>query len=133
MSKKTYWEKLRDPRWQKKRLEIMEIHDFQCELCQSENSPLNVHHKVYFKNKEPWEYKNHQLSCLCESCHQIEHGLDEKFKDLISLAEIDGPFSKTDVYWLLSGFFGTGEKPELQHHVNLYLIGDSANKLYGEK
>jgi methionyl-tRNA synthetase len=56
-----YWEKLKDPRWQKLRLEAMQKADFHCERCGDGESTLNVHHKEYFKGREPWEYKPKQL------------------------------------------------------------------------
>jgi len=69
-STKSYYEKLKDPRWQKKRLEIMERADFSCECCPNiGNTTLHIHHGYYEKNVEPWEYPNETLWCLCEGCH----------------------------------------------------------------
>jgi hypothetical protein len=68
----TYSEKLRDPRWQKKRLEIFERDNFTCKLCNDTESTLNVHHHYYENNKEPWEYPNESLITLCENCHENE-------------------------------------------------------------
>lgn len=65
-----YWQKLRDPRWQRKRLEIMERDGFMCCWCDSGDSTLNVHHGYYEKGLEPWEYDSETLWTLCESCHQ---------------------------------------------------------------
>lgn len=67
---KSYYEKLKDPRWQKKRLEIMERDGFCCNNCYDKNSTLNVHHVFYIKNKNPWEYDSRILSTLCENCHK---------------------------------------------------------------
>ena len=64
-----YNEKLRDPRWQKRRLEIMERDNFTCRVCGrgiNDGTPLNVHHKKYKKDKEIWEYSNNMLITLCE-------------------------------------------------------------------
>ena len=52
--KKTYQELLKDPRWQKKRLEIMEEHNFKCENCGDETETLNIHHGYYAKDCDPW-------------------------------------------------------------------------------
>jgi hypothetical protein len=68
----TYAEKLRDPRWQKKRLEIMERDKFTCQLCGNNESTLNIHHLYYEKNKDPWDYNNDDLITLCEECHEYE-------------------------------------------------------------
>lgn len=69
-SKKTYYEKLRDPRWQKKRLEIMERDGFACAFCCDSSKTLNVHHYYYLKGVDPWDYCSNSLVCLCEDCHE---------------------------------------------------------------
>lgn len=70
MKTKTYFEKLRDPRWQRKRLEIMSRDDFQCRRCHTKTNTLNVHHRAYLKNRDPWDYQDHMLTTLCEPCHE---------------------------------------------------------------
>lgn len=70
-----YWQLLRDPRWQRKRLEIMQRADFECEYCGTADQTLNVHHKVYRKGAPPWDYPSDQLVCICECCHEEEHAL----------------------------------------------------------
>lgn len=65
---KTYSEKLRDPRWQRKRLEIMQRDNFTCKRCGSTDKPLCVHHWRY--TGEPWEIGNRDLDTLCDDCHQ---------------------------------------------------------------
>jgi len=67
-----YAEKLKDPRWQKKRLKILERDEFACKLCMDECSTLNVHHLIYRSNTEPWDSKNDDLVTLCEACHKEE-------------------------------------------------------------
>jgi hypothetical protein len=56
-----------DPRWQKRRLEIMQIDGFACVACLDASSTLHVHHKRY-KGKL-WESPDEDLQTLCESCH----------------------------------------------------------------
>lgn len=67
---KPYWQKLQDPRWQKKRLEIMERAGFKCMDCDDSTETLSVHHSYYEKGKEPWEYHDQALHCLCAGCHE---------------------------------------------------------------
>lgn len=67
-----YSEKLKNPRWQKKRLEILERDKWCCQRCFDINSPLHVHHRVYITDKEPWQYHNDFLITLCENCHEDE-------------------------------------------------------------
>lgn len=66
----TYSEKLKSPKWQRKRLEIMKRDKFKCVKCGDEETTLNVHHKVYHDGLEPWEYENSDLATLCEDCHR---------------------------------------------------------------
>jgi DNA-binding transcriptional LysR family regulator len=68
-----YYEKLTDPRWQKKRLEVFQRDDFCCQLCFDAESPLAVHHRYYDKSLDPWEYPLEALVTLCETCHQSEY------------------------------------------------------------
>jgi hypothetical protein len=68
----TYKEKLLDPRWQKKRLEILQRDNFTCQMCGDTKSTLQVHHKLYIKGNDPWEYPNLMLITLCGDCHEHE-------------------------------------------------------------
>ena len=70
---KSYQDKLKDPRWQRRRLEIMQRDDFQCQMCFSREDTLTVHHKEYIKGLEPWEYEDKHLITLCECCHKKVH------------------------------------------------------------
>ena len=71
MKKEEYYEKLKDPRWQKKRLEILERDEYMCQSCYNSEMTLHVHHMVY-NNCEPWDIPNDCLTTLCERCHNIE-------------------------------------------------------------
>jgi len=66
----TYSQKLKDPRWQKKRLEILNRDNFSCRHCGDNESTLHVHHISY--QGDPWETDNKMLITLCESCHEQE-------------------------------------------------------------
>lgn len=67
-----YLRKLRDPRWQKKRLEVMQRDEFTCQNCFDSESTLNVHHNYYKAGNDPWDYPLTALVTLCETCHQEE-------------------------------------------------------------
>ena len=72
MKKKTYSEKLLDPKWQKKRLTILNRDDWSCRFCHDRESTLHVHHTYYETGLEPWEYEDHTLLTLCHVCHGKE-------------------------------------------------------------
>lgn len=86
--KKTYWEKLKDPRWQKMRLAVMERDGFACQVCADDKSTLNVHHRIYRKGAAPWEYAPHELVTLCEACHGEQHQGDDSLKEALCLASL---------------------------------------------
>ena len=98
-----YSELLKDPRWQKRRLETLERDNWKCLICNDKESTLHVHHKWYVKGLKPWEYRETCLITLCDSCHKFEHSIKEKSikalaisflskglanSDLISIAEV---------------------------------------------
>lgn len=68
-----YSKKLRDPRWQKLRLQVLERDGWACVLCGDIKSTLAVHHKFYRKGAEPWDYPLDTFMTLCESCHTAEY------------------------------------------------------------
>lgn len=95
MTDKTYAEKLKDPRWQKKRLEIFERDYWQCMRCDCETKTLHAHHLLYIKDKEPWDYESNMIVTLCEDCHNLSHSDDEDismqvFKEIYPVSEVDG-------------------------------------------
>ena len=111
--KAVYADKLLDPRWQKKRLEIMKSAEFACETCGDKKQTLHVHHQWY--GDDPWDCvvqpdefncydtleanrfhcisfiaNNYsQFVCLCSDCHKIIHGFNRFQLDWIFSRSID--------------------------------------------
>jgi hypothetical protein len=73
MDKKSYSELLQHPKWQEKRLRILERDGFKCTSpgCQNTEQILHVHHLDYKKGNAPWEYDDSWLITLCRDCHEI--------------------------------------------------------------
>lgn len=69
----TYKDQLKNPKWQRKRLEVLELNDFTCQQCGSKENELHVHHLTYIKNRKVWEYHSDSLICICASCHKTLH------------------------------------------------------------
>lgn len=67
-----YAAKLRDPRWQKMRLEVLSRDNWMCRECESTDKTLHVHHLCYLPDHDPWEYQLLDLKTLCEDCHEEE-------------------------------------------------------------
>lgn len=70
----TYFEKLKDPRWQKRRLQLLEAAGWACEECGVKEKELHVHHGCYGRGVEPWEYANVTMHVLCVECHPVVQG-----------------------------------------------------------
>jgi len=81
----TYKEKLLDPRWQKKRLQILDRDNFTCQCCADNTRTLNVHHKSYFNN--PWDVDNAELITYCSDCHLLIE-LIKKVRDFDKIKKI---------------------------------------------
>ena len=96
MKKKTefvpYAEQIKDPRWQKKRLEVLEANEFTCSACGDKENELHVHHPVYKKGAMIWEYEDYELCCLCSECHKAAHaigdGIKQGFADLTNQDDV---------------------------------------------
>jgi hypothetical protein len=68
MDSRTYVEKLRDPRWQRRRLEIFQRDNWTCQLCSRTDLELHVHH-LYRTTKDPWDEPDLHLLTVCQLCH----------------------------------------------------------------
>jgi hypothetical protein len=69
-----YKEKLNHPKWQKRRLEIMQKADWKCEKCGCDSEQLHVHHTDYKAGgPNPWDYEDQYLQCICATCHTLSH------------------------------------------------------------
>lgn len=103
-----YSEKLRHPKWQKKRLEILNRDGFKCRFCRSEEETLHVHHLSYIKGNDPWDYENSSLITLCHACHDYDHDeLNEAKNCIISALRSRGAMS-ADVISLAVAFDDSG-------------------------
>lgn len=65
-----YSEQLAHPKWQRKRLEILERDNFTCTLCGDTETTLHIHHDKY--GKFAWSVNNKYLKTRCSHCHLLE-------------------------------------------------------------
>jgi hypothetical protein len=104
----SYYELLKHPQWQKRRLEILDRAAFRCDNCGSVEKTLHVHHCFYEKGKKPWEYPDTALRCFCEDCHQKAEDRRLALGQMLSLTSIDD-----EVYGYALGAFAFEEQDEL--------------------
>jgi hypothetical protein len=90
----TYSEKLKDPRWQRRRLEVLQYYNFFCDQCGDDKTELHVHHRVYIKGREPWDYPIQMLRAVCKPCHESLTKVDQALKgsatNAIIAANVEG-------------------------------------------
>jgi len=75
----TYQEKLQDKRWKDCRERILTYYDNKCQECGA-TQHLQIHHCLYLRGKEPWEYPASVLIPLCPECHEKRQELEDKIK-----------------------------------------------------
>lgn len=78
MSRASYAELLKHPLWQRRRLEVLSRADFRCERCGNAEQQLHAHHKTYVRGRDPWDYEDELLECLCDPCHGLAHQHQER-------------------------------------------------------
>lgn len=99
----TYAEKLQDPRWQKKRLKILERDNWSCQLCGDNDVTLHIHHLKYSGN--PWDVKDDDLITYCKCCHSLIEFLKKGYKGnmLKSLIKEPPVFRDHPLYYVKIG------------------------------
>ena len=118
---KTYSQKLRDPRWQKKRLEILSRDNFTCQLCNSKETELHVHHEFYIKGANPWEYEDSWLITYCKYCHILYEFFN---KEAIGILEI----KHMKNYYLINAFYYTSDF-ECESELHIYQLNNKKEQL----
>lgn len=88
----SYAEKLKDPRWQKKRLEVLQRDQWACRLCDATDKTLHVHHRIYLPYRDPWEYDEAFLETLCADCHEGRSDLRGDIDDLLTALVKSSPY-----------------------------------------
>ena len=112
----TYYEKLKDPRWQKKRLEILNRDEFTCKICNDTKSTLHIHHKYYEYGNDPWDYPDNCFITLCADCHESEE---------MNIKE----YSKLFIDTLKKSNFVADDWREIAYGINTIKYGINPSKL----
>ena len=62
--------------WEKKRLEILQRDNFECQICKEEGGfapATTVHHILHLENRPDLALEDDNLMTVCEACHNILH------------------------------------------------------------
>lgn len=65
-----YRQYLQTPEWKERRLQHLKSAGFRCQVCNSPQRPLDVHHRTYERRGQEY-YKD--LIVLCRECHSTFH------------------------------------------------------------
>lgn len=104
-----YSEKLRNPKWQKKKNRILERDNYTCQHCGDTEKTLVVHHLEY--RGEPWDVPDESLTTFCESCHdQVEEIIRSvrklsKYPEIImTIGELANLSNNSEKWFLVAQF-----------------------------
>lgn len=129
----TYREMLRDPRWQKKRLEIMQRDGFACRRCNDTTKTLNVHHLQYRDHGHPpWDYPDHLLITFCEKCHNAEEAFKKHFDETIAVIFRQAGATNSDMHAICTLVNEITTESKLTPLAGLALIRDALEKLWSD-
>jgi len=101
---KGYGEKLQDPRWQQKRLKILERDKWMCTATGRTDLPLAVHHRAYAG--DPWEVDDDLLETVSKPVHNLIYwlskilpaGIPYRARDLFDAAEESVRIIRTNTF-----------------------------------
>lgn len=102
----TYSKKLKDPKWQKKRLEILNRDDWKCKSCGDKEKTLHVHHTGY-RGTDPWDTPDNMLITLCEDCHELESFSIRGYRTTLMESLEESGFLAMQYFDLAVAFSGT--------------------------
>ena len=105
----SYSQLLRDPRWQRKRLEILNRDDWRCQICAQIDKPLNVHHLFYIKGRAPWQYLDSAFTTLCDECHVHLEDIDAPVTELVDRWE-----------WLIDAAMGSTTEDGIEYLAHVF-------------
>ena len=106
MTRMSYRDQLLSPKWQKRRLEMLEAAKWACVCCGAEEKTLHVHHKRYVKGRMAWDYSDQELAVLCDACHGEEHEARELLDRILTENAFESGALVTAVA-VLAGVFGS--------------------------
>lgn len=115
---KTYSELLKDPRWQRKILEVFQRDNFCCLMCGSNEHTLHVHHEKYCKN--PWDVSEDHLKTLCFRCHEVAEVCK---KNKIVYTNVNKKINELGVHtYFVSFFFRNKQRIAVIHNLSGFFV-----------
>ena len=119
MAKTSYSEKLQNPKWQRKRLEVFERDNYTCQLCNDTETMLQVHHKKYAGN--PWDVPLKDLITYCKHCHAVIEDKNEERNYIFHILKRSFPELNRTMVCI---FYVS---PDNSNHVDFYCYNESTS------
>lgn len=88
---KSYTQKLADPRWQLTRIKHLERTHSTCEDC-GRKGPVDLHHRVYGRGCEPWEYPDDNFVVVCRPCHLRREKIADMSRAIFQVASPESAY-----------------------------------------
>jgi hypothetical protein len=66
-------------------------------FCQRKDLNLQVHHVVYRRKVEPWDYPDYLYQTACEPCHESRQAVTDKIVDAVRIALMNIPTERLGV------------------------------------
>jgi len=101
---KTYSDKLREVKWQQKRLSILLRDGWKCRDCGNPNPELGleVHHCYYLAGVHPGDHPDEAMLSLCHPCHQIRQPREQALHLVMAKILCATPITHIEaMFWLL--------------------------------
>jgi len=121
----SYADLLKDRRWQKKRLEVLEAAGWVCEQCGSDedSEQMHVHHLRYIHGRMPWDYPNDELQALCKPCHDEDTEWCRRLDELVRRVKLGGALDVQEAVGYLSALVANGWRAVAENETTIQVLG----------
>lgn len=92
----TLSEKFRDPRWHKRRHEILLRDNFKCQCCFDPEKPVRVRVVIFANGIDPWNLDESGTQTICDECFQLRTDILDKVFNAARVALRDVPTEKLE-------------------------------------
>lgn len=114
-----YQKKLCSPEWKKRREEIYQLHNGECQDCgvklvrNFRNLPWEVHHCAYIPGNHPADHPDSLLMLLCPVCHGERQRLEDSIRVALGkIFKLTPPAKLKQTAWFILDFAACQERAE---------------------
>jgi len=82
-------DKFEDPRWKRKRDDLLSRRNYECEDCGELHRDAQVHICYYTKGRKLWEYPDRAYKCYCPRHRIMRQRVEDDLKEILADFSID--------------------------------------------